>query len=228
LVRLLLFRTIHDVALMVDRGRSGREASPSAAVIDSQTVKAPSARTRGDDANTKIVGRKRHVAVDTEGRLLMVNLTPADVVDSTGAQAILDALRKRWPWIKHLFADGAYDRTKLLAQPLQEREHFGLPQPSLAFHSFALSFRPSPICRRLRAGLGVELLPLPPPCRISTVARSVVDFRRRMLSLRVTAPRRVAGTHHWSGTSTSVPRRRGGTFFSGSSSFRNSNIMGGS
>ncbi len=46
-VRLLLFRTIHDVALMIDRERAGREASPSAGVIDSQTVKAPSAEARG-------------------------------------------------------------------------------------------------------------------------------------------------------------------------------------
>ena len=44
----------------------------------------------------------------------MVNLTTADIADSTGAQAILDAIRKRWPWIKHLFADGAYDRRKLM------------------------------------------------------------------------------------------------------------------
>ncbi len=44
----------------------------------------------------------------------MVNLTTADISDSAGAQAILDAVRKRWPWLKHLFADGAYDRTKLL------------------------------------------------------------------------------------------------------------------
>src|ERR1700739_924323 len=50
-VRLLLFRTIHDIALMMDRERVGREASPSAAVIDSQTVKAPAARARGYDAN---------------------------------------------------------------------------------------------------------------------------------------------------------------------------------
>jgi putative transposase len=42
-----------------------------------------------------------------------VNLTMADIADSTGAQAILDTIRKRWPWIKHLFADGAYDRTRL-------------------------------------------------------------------------------------------------------------------
>ena len=113
-VRLLLFRTIHDVALMMDRERAGREASPSAAVTDGQTVRAPAAHARGYDANKKIVGRKRHIAVDTDGRLLMLNLTTADIADSTGAQAILEAIRKRWPWVKHLFADGAYDRTKLL------------------------------------------------------------------------------------------------------------------
>lgn len=88
-VRLLLFRTIHDIALMMDRERVGREASPSAAVIYCQTVKAPAARARGYDANKKIVGRKRHIAVDTDGRLLVVNLTTAHIADSTGAQAIL-------------------------------------------------------------------------------------------------------------------------------------------
>jgi len=113
-VRLLLFRTIHDIALMMDRERQGREASPTAGVIDSQTVKAPAAKARGYDAGKKIVGRKRHITVDTDGRLLMVNLTTADISDSAGAQLILDAIRKRWPWIKHLFADGAYDRTQLM------------------------------------------------------------------------------------------------------------------
>ena len=44
----------------------------------------------------------------------MVNLTTADISDSAGAQAILDGIRKRWPWVKHLFADGAYDRLKLM------------------------------------------------------------------------------------------------------------------
>ncbi len=114
LARRFLFQTIHDVELMLDREHSGREASPSAAVIDSQSVKAPQAETRGYDGAKKIVGRKRHIAVDTDGRLLMVNLTPADISDSAGAQAILDAIRKRWPWVKHLFADGAYDRLKLM------------------------------------------------------------------------------------------------------------------
>jgi putative transposase len=113
-VRLMLFRTIHDIALMMDREWQGRDASPSGGVLDSQSIKAPAARRRGYDANKKIVGRKRHVAVDTDGRLLMVNLTTADISDSAGAQTILDAIRKRWPWIKHLFADGAYDRTQLM------------------------------------------------------------------------------------------------------------------
>lgn len=44
----------------------------------------------------------------------MVNLTTADISDSTGAQTILDGIRKRWPWLKHLFNDGAYDRLKLM------------------------------------------------------------------------------------------------------------------
>lgn len=113
-VRRLLFRTIHDVAVMMDREESGREASPTAGVIDSQTVKAPSAKARGYDAGKKIVGRKRHVAVDTDGRFLAVNLTTADISDSAGAQMILDAIRTWWPWIKHLFADGAYDRGQLM------------------------------------------------------------------------------------------------------------------
>src|SRR5262245_51889941 len=91
-VRLMLFRTIHDVALMMDRERVGREASPSAGVVDSQTVKAPApGAKRGYDAAKKTVGRKRHVVVGTDGRLLMVNLTPADLSDSAGAPMILDA-----------------------------------------------------------------------------------------------------------------------------------------
>ena len=113
-VRRLLFRTIHDIALMLDWEMAGREASPTGGVLDSQTVKAPFAETRGFDGGKKIVGRQRHVAVDTYGRLLTVGLTPADVSDSAGAQIILDSIRKRWPWLKHLFADGAYDRTKLM------------------------------------------------------------------------------------------------------------------
>ena len=140
-VRLMLFRTIHDIALMEDRMRQGREASPTAGIADSQTVKAPApGAERGFDAGKKVVGRKRHVVVDTDGRLLGVNLTPADISDSAGAQLILDAIRKRWPWIKHLFADGAYDRTRLMDKA--------------AFLDFVVE-----IVRRIGQDLGFKVLP---------------------------------------------------------------------
>ena len=114
LLRRLLFQTIHDLMLMLDREQGGREASPTAGVVDSQTVKAPHAPGGGGyDAGKRLKGRKRHVAVDTDGRLLTVNLTTADVQDAAGAEQIIKAVRKRWPWLRHLFADGAYDRGKL-------------------------------------------------------------------------------------------------------------------
>ncbi len=114
LVRHLLFQTVHDLALMVDRCGAGREAGPSAAVLDSQTVKAPHAPGGGGfDAAKKTKGRKRHIAVDTDGRLLTVNLTEADIQDAAGAEEVFKALRGRWPWLKHLFADSAYDRNRL-------------------------------------------------------------------------------------------------------------------
>ena len=69
----------------------------------------------GYDAGKKTKGRKRHIAVDTEGHLLMLNLTSADVQDAAGAELIVKAIRKRWPWLKHFFADGAYDRGKLVS-----------------------------------------------------------------------------------------------------------------
>jgi putative transposase len=113
-VRRLLFRLIHDIAVMTDRELSDRAAQPTGGVIDSQSVKAPGARQRGYDAAKKVSGRKRHIAVDTDGRLLMVNMTTADIADSTGAAKVLEAVRQRWPWMKHLFADSAYDRAMLM------------------------------------------------------------------------------------------------------------------
>ena len=91
-VRRFLFETIHDMAVMIDRERAGREASPSAGVVDSQSVKAPGADRRGYDAGKRVLGRKRHIAVDADGRLIMINLTTADISDSAGAQMILDQI----------------------------------------------------------------------------------------------------------------------------------------
>ena len=64
-----LFETINHLLVMADRERGGREASPSAAVLDSQSVKTTeSGGPRGYDAGKKVKGRKRQVMVDTDGR----------------------------------------------------------------------------------------------------------------------------------------------------------------
>ena len=141
LIRRLLFQTVHDLALMVDRCRAGREPGPSAAVLDSQTVKAPHAPGGGGyDAGKKTKGRKRHIAVDTDGRLLMVNLTTADVQDAAGAADIVKAILQRWPWLKHLFADGAYDRGRLASLA--------------AYKGFTLE-----VVRKLPGQIGFQVLP---------------------------------------------------------------------
>ena len=99
LVRSFLFQVIHDVTLVLDRQAQGRDAQPTAAVIESQTIKAPGAACRGYDAAKRVTGRKRHIAVGADGRLRMVRLTPVDIADSTGAMRVLDALMQRWLWI---------------------------------------------------------------------------------------------------------------------------------
>lgn len=66
-------------------------------MIDSQSDKAPSAESRRFNTGKKVVRRERHIAIDTYGRLLMANLTTANILDSAGAHTILDDVRKRWP-----------------------------------------------------------------------------------------------------------------------------------
>jgi putative transposase len=99
-MRRFLFVALHNIALMLDRERVGRDASPSAGVLDSQTAKSPHAPGGGGcNAAKRLKGRKRHIAVDTDGRLLMVDLVAADVQDAAGAEQIVKAVRKRWPWL---------------------------------------------------------------------------------------------------------------------------------
>ena len=93
------------------RAAAGRNLRPSAAVIDSQSVKGSEmiARTRrGYDAGKKINGTKRHLAVDTLGLLLTVLVTAASVQDRDAAKPLLWNLRKAFPAVKLAWADGGY------------------------------------------------------------------------------------------------------------------------
>lgn len=111
-----VWQAVNFAFVVADRERSGREASPSAAVMDSRSVKASEARgPRGYDAGKKVKGRKRHALVDMDGRLLVVQVGSASVQDRDEAEPSLRASRALCPFIERAFADGAYAADRVAA-----------------------------------------------------------------------------------------------------------------
>jgi transposase len=89
--------------------QADREASPSAAIVDSQSVRTTEAGgSREFDGGKRIQGRKRHILVDTLGPPLRLVVHPASVQDRDGLTLVLAGIRRSFPWLELLLADGGY------------------------------------------------------------------------------------------------------------------------
>jgi putative transposase len=98
-----------------ERKRNGKDPNPSAAIMDTQSIKTTEegGRSSGYDAHKNVKGRKRHLLVDTLGLPLSVYVTPADVQDRAGARLLLAGLKPLLPRLKKIWADGAYSGEEL-------------------------------------------------------------------------------------------------------------------
>jgi len=90
------------------RHQTKKKKSPSAAILDSQSVKTTEGGVRGHDVHKNVTGRKRHILVDTLGLLLAVVVTAASVQDPQGGQLVLEKVGLRFPRLRLIWADGIY------------------------------------------------------------------------------------------------------------------------
>jgi transposase len=103
------FETMHDRLRALWRAREGRDAQPSAAVLDAQSTRSsPQGGESGFDAGKKVKGRKRNLVVDTLGLLLAVTVTAASFQDRDAGTGAVARLSEKYPTVERLYADSAY------------------------------------------------------------------------------------------------------------------------
>src|SRR5215468_10802939 len=105
---------IHEALRGRVRQAAGRRDEPSAAIMDSQTVKTSGnvpESSQGIDANKRIKGRKRHIATDVLGLLLVVLITAASVHDTVAGRQIVDELAARRPSVVKAWVDSGYQQS---------------------------------------------------------------------------------------------------------------------
>lgn len=188
---------LHDTLRDQCRDADGRDPMASGGVIDAQSVKGADtvgADTRGYDAGKRVNGRKRHIAVDTLGLLVVVMVTAASVQDRAGGVRLLDRLRMRMPSMATVFADGGYQGrllgyarnvlrivVEVVRKPEGQHGFSVLPRRWVVERTFAWLVR----CRRLDHDYE----------RLTTTSEAMVKWAMIGLMTRRLAPAR--GRHPW-------------------------------
>ena len=105
---------IHDALRGKVRQAAGRDAEPTAAILDAQSVKTSGnvpEHSQGIDAGKRIKGRKRHIASDVLGLLLVVLVTAASVHDTVGGRAVVAQVASQYPTVTVAWADSGYKQS---------------------------------------------------------------------------------------------------------------------